>query len=768
MSKSVVICNIMYCQPSGKAHSSHSNHLHYIANRPGADRGDAESLRVGDADWSYRGDIAYIADRPGSTGLFGHADLGTAAGGGPEWQEVAKELDAHTLPVWRLVVSLREDDANALGMTDRAAWDAAMRQAAHGAIKAMGLDPEHARWVAAFHQAQGHPHVHIVIWEREHEAARRDGLLEKGELKAVWRSYARELFRGERERLTAEKTAMRDLVRDLAKGEVSRLTGMDTARLEVQALDGGRPGLPPVMREEQAVELKRRLEDLSRVMPGRGRAALAYMPPTAKAEARATAEWLLTQPRFAQAAERHETAAVELAGHYSRKPAALEQARQNARDDLRDRVAQVVLQGAAGLGRESRRVKMPKDHAEDLLASAWRHVGHADIDIPRPVATSEQTSHLAERLAAFAGELAGVEQKQALSYLPEPLQEKAREIAGWIMAQPGYDQVAALRTDRDAVRDMVAERVVAEARDMIPREKGDMPAMVAHKGRELECLAALQSADVKDSVAKDKDEAHWTAGTMYRAMVSLGLTRSDAEASARAWAAAAKVEGIDDILVSENGRLNWLQGRGGPLVVGAKDWERLGYNLGLDQNTFLRPWFARPPERDPNFGADLDIRLDTKRIAPALQAIQDAAGRPDNPQELRWTLRSLAACMRGMGVDEAERNNILRGYLAKAEINLPERTVRDMLDKTTATGRDDHWMGRGSWERLGQNMGFDTDRVVSPWIVQEREAIKIARGVWHSAWRAVEYELHRAEAKARLASLREMERAEAKGRQRVR
>jgi hypothetical protein len=771
MSKSVVICNIMYCQPGrddkGKAHSNHDNHLRYIATRPGADRGDVKSLRIGDDDRVNHGEhTAYITDRPGSTGLFGHPDLGSGASGGPEWQDVAQELDGHTLPVWRIVVSLREDVAHNLGMTSRAEWEAAMRQAAHSAIKAMHLDPDQARWVGAYHQAQGHPHAHIVIWERPHEVARRDGHLERGEIKGVWRSYAGELFRSERERLTAEKTAMRDLVRDLTEGDISRLTGMDKARLEVQALDGSRPGLPPTLQPKQEQELMRRLEALARIMPTRGRVGMAYMPPSVKAEARAVADWLLTQPRFAEAAGRHDAAAAEIAGHYSRQPAALEQARQNARDDLRDRVAQVVLRGASILEKESRREKVPEDHAADLMTSAWRHIGHIDLAADWPRATGDQLSHLTERLTGIAEELADVEHKQSLAYLPVALQEEAREIADWIISQPGYDQVAATWADQDKARDVVAERVVLAAKDMIPSELGGRPLMVVHEGRALECLAALQGAGAKEGMILAKDEAHWTAGMLYRAMVSAGLSRGDAEAATRRWAASAQVETVEEVIRSENGRLDWLRTKQkGPGIVGAKDWERLCYNLGLDQGTILRPWIARPPEPDRQIGADLDIRLETKSIAPALQAIQAATGKPDDPQELRWTLRSLAAGMRGMGVDEAVRNDILRGYLAKSGINLPERAVRDMLDRVTAVGRDDHWMGRGSWERLGRNMGFDSSRTNSPWIVQERAAVKIARGVWAAAWRGLEQEKTRMEARAKLAATRE-ERAKEKAKRR--
>lgn len=378
MSKSVVICKIAYYRPGDMERSNNRRHVEYIALKPEADRGDENAFRVGDEDYrpasgTAAGHVEYAAERPGSSGLFGPEEAPP-----PDWKQVGNELAKHDLPVWRLIISLREDDAMRLGFTERANWETAVRQGVQSATKAMHLDSEHTRWVAAFHQKQGHPHAHVVVWETPHAAARRQGLLETGERKGVWRAFARELFREDRDRLTAEKSAIRDAVRDLAKGDVSRAAELVKeigckARLEVRAMDGGPPGVLPTLREGQQTELVRCLEGLAGIMPGKGRVALAYMPPEVKAQARDVADWLLRQPYFKQSTDRYTELARELASHYVRKPEALQEAGRKAYDDLRDRVAQVVLRGAAELNRADRESAIARERVvRTTWRSAWR------------------------------------------------------------------------------------------------------------------------------------------------------------------------------------------------------------------------------------------------------------------------------------------------------------------------------------------------------------------------------------------------------------
>ncbi|PRR71905.1 MobP3 family relaxase [Neomoorella humiferrea] len=388
MSKSVVIVNVAYYQPGTKKMACNYNHIRYIATKPEADRGDPEAYRVGDEDFPVElgtaaGHVKYAAERPGSSGLFGPEGEPV-----PDWQEVGSKLDRHNLPVWRVIVSLRQDDAERLGLVEREKWQAAIENGVNNAIKAMHLDPDHARWVAAFHRKEGHPHCHVVIWEEEHGTARRQGYLEPGERKGVFRSFAREVFREERDRLTAEKTAIRDAIRELVGNDITKVTGfmqeVQMARLEARAFLGSSPKMPPVLTPGREELLVRMLQDLARIMPGKGRIALAYMPAEVKAQAREIADWILKQPGFSQSAGRYQELARQIASHYTLKPEALDEAARKAYEDIRDRVAQVVLKGAAAINRlerelefkekgESRQIQVEKSRiANSVWKAAWR------------------------------------------------------------------------------------------------------------------------------------------------------------------------------------------------------------------------------------------------------------------------------------------------------------------------------------------------------------------------------------------------------------
>ncbi|KYH30768.1 MobP3 family relaxase [Neomoorella mulderi] len=388
MSKSVVIVNVAYYQPGTKKMACNYNHIRYIATKPEADRGDPEAYRIGDEDYplasgTAAGHIKYAAERPGSSGLFGSEGEPV-----PGWQEIGSKLARHNLPVWRVIVSLRQDDAERLGLTEREKWQACIENGVNSAIKAMHLHPDHARWVAAFHRKEGHPHCHVVIWEEKHGAARRQGYLEPGERRGVFRSFAREVFRDERDCLTAEKTAIRDAIRELAGNDMAKVTEfmkeVKQARLEARAFLGASPKMLPVLTAGREEVLARKLKDLAGIMPGHGRVALAYMPGEVKEKAWEIAGWILEQPGFSQSAGRYQELARQLASHYTLKPEALDEAARKAYEDIRDRVAQVVLKGAAEINRlereiefkekgESRQIQVEKSRvANGVWKAAWR------------------------------------------------------------------------------------------------------------------------------------------------------------------------------------------------------------------------------------------------------------------------------------------------------------------------------------------------------------------------------------------------------------
>lgn len=73
--------------------------------------------------------------------------------------------------------------------------------------------------------------------------------MEPGERKGVFRAFAREVFREERDRLAAEKTIIRDMIREVAGDNIARAAGLmreiEKAGLEARALTGDRPRMRP-------------------------------------------------------------------------------------------------------------------------------------------------------------------------------------------------------------------------------------------------------------------------------------------------------------------------------------------------------------------------------------------------------------------------------------------------------------------------------------------------------------------------------------------
>lgn len=364
MSYSPFVMKVAFYQPSKKNKARNIAHIHYIATRPGADMGE---INIGDSldidPGTAAGHAKYMGERPGSFGLFGPQDSV------PSLKDVQDELKNHDGIVWRMVLSLKEEDAVKIGFTNRESWENILRVTIPEAANKMGIDESNLKWVAAFHQAQGHPHVHLVIWEKV--PSRKRGVLSKGERKDIRKIFIREIYAEERLAITTEKSAIRDLIRKIAQKDIMDLVkDIQKAKLEVRVFTGQEPGLAPFLDTQASEELIKQLKELSGMMPGHGRAALKYMPPEVKDKAREIADWLLRQPGFLQSTERYKELAKQLAGHYTQRPENLDSASERAYKDIRDRVAQVVLKGAAVINRDERMAEIERVR---LTNHVWRH-----------------------------------------------------------------------------------------------------------------------------------------------------------------------------------------------------------------------------------------------------------------------------------------------------------------------------------------------------------------------------------------------------------
>ncbi|AEM79761.1 MobP3 family relaxase [Thermoanaerobacter wiegelii] len=374
--------------PTQENQAKNVAHLLYIGTRSGVDKGEFNELEELDAGKRYAekilskydsiddfidnleidtagtpaGHVKYMDERPGSHGLFSSEDKVSL-------KETMKELSKHSGIAWRFILSLKEEDAVKLGYTTRESWEKALRATISDAAAKMGIPGSNLRWVAAFHQKKGHPHVHVVMWEKTPQ--RRRGKLSKGEIKDIKKIFLNEIYAKERLALTAEKSAVRDLIRDTARNDiVNVLRKVESARVKVKALEGEKPGLPPTLDQITREELLEKLKELSKIMPSHGRIAFAYMPPEVKEKAKEAADWLLKQPGFSQSVERYKELAKELASHYTSNHEALEKAAEKAYEDIQKRVSQIVLRGAAAL-QEEKTVDTAR-LTNSVWRSAWR------------------------------------------------------------------------------------------------------------------------------------------------------------------------------------------------------------------------------------------------------------------------------------------------------------------------------------------------------------------------------------------------------------
>jgi len=251
----------------------------------------------------------------------------------PVMPSVLQEVREHNGIVWRAILSLREDDAIKCGYTDRTSWEVALRATLPDLAHKMGIKRSDLKWVAAFHKEKGHPHVHLVFWDKSSQ--RKRGLLSKAELRFAHAALVREIYGRWRRRQMAMKSLSRDDIRLEALEETKNLF--------------------KVPRQER-IALRNDLVLLSFELPAKGEIVLSFMHEAVMGEARRVADWVLSRPSFASSLARYEAIAEQLTKHHMTQHEPFKEAKQNATEDLRNRIAQVLLRAASST-RQSQRAR---------------------------------------------------------------------------------------------------------------------------------------------------------------------------------------------------------------------------------------------------------------------------------------------------------------------------------------------------------------------------------------------------------------------------
>ena len=179
---------------------------------------------------SENGYLKYIATRPGAEkhgahGLFGREDNAnlTAA---------MHDLTSHDGNVWTTIYSLHREDAERLGYNNAAAWRKLLISQQNKFSEAFHIPASALHWYAAYHDADTHPHIHMMIWTDQKTVLKRDAVVK---LRSV---MTNSIFQAELENLYIRKDAaykdVSEAAREIMMEIVDRMESVSAPPASIQ------------------------------------------------------------------------------------------------------------------------------------------------------------------------------------------------------------------------------------------------------------------------------------------------------------------------------------------------------------------------------------------------------------------------------------------------------------------------------------------------------------------------------------------------------
>ena len=185
---------------------------------------------------SENGYLRYIATRPGAEkhgahGLFGRQE-------NTNLTAVMHDLTAHDGNVWTIIYSLHREDAERLGYNNAAAWRKLLVSQQNKFAEAFHVPVSALHWYAAYHDADTHPHIHMMIWTDQKTVLKRDAVVK------LRSAMTNSIFQAELENLYIRKDAAYKDVTEAARVVMHELVGRMESVSE-----------PPVSIQQKLLEL---------------------------------------------------------------------------------------------------------------------------------------------------------------------------------------------------------------------------------------------------------------------------------------------------------------------------------------------------------------------------------------------------------------------------------------------------------------------------------------------------------------------------------
>lgn len=149
--------------------------------------------------------VGYLANRPGTV-KFGSHGLFSQSDEPINLEKVAKDIANHGGNVWTHVVSLRRDNAQAMGYDNLKAWRELVKRQISNIAKNQKIDMANMKWYAAFHDKKTNLHVHIIVYSTNE----REGFLTNHGIEKIRSGFANDIYADELHNLYAQQTDLRN------------------------------------------------------------------------------------------------------------------------------------------------------------------------------------------------------------------------------------------------------------------------------------------------------------------------------------------------------------------------------------------------------------------------------------------------------------------------------------------------------------------------------------------------------------------------------
>lgn len=163
--------------------------------------------------------LRYIATRPGAEigenvhGLTGHIN-GIDNVEKADLKEILKKVGDDTkknIKVWQTVLSLTEEEAVKNELTNKENWNDLVKKKLSIIQKEYDIEYQNLNYVLAYHNEEGHPHIHLVFWDNEGENKVENARVNYGKIR---REFTKEIHKGELQELYDIKNLEKKQIKD--------------------------------------------------------------------------------------------------------------------------------------------------------------------------------------------------------------------------------------------------------------------------------------------------------------------------------------------------------------------------------------------------------------------------------------------------------------------------------------------------------------------------------------------------------------------------